>query len=286
MEELITRTTAAPVKTFKDPRLNAAAEKLVKLYSKTETNFTKARDAAAAAVESFNREAAVILGKIALEESYKLDGYKDVKDFAVNGLNFDPRKVYTLVSAGKVYNAEGIPDTIKALSPDNYEAVKAVGLDHLKKAAAEGVDFSAMTQKELKEYAAAHKADKPHKPKVMPIFDVTIYGTDKVFHGHNSADMETALREMISPESPDAVEVVKLPSIKEQLPLISGTLPQEREVRRFLYIGNGRAIVAEFRPAVKEKSEKAKKADKDRADMIQRMRDNGLTEEQIKAIIG
>ena len=286
MEELITRTTAAPVKTFKDPRLNAAAEKLVKLYSKTETNFTKARDAAAAAVESFNREAAVILGKIALEESYKLDGYKDVKDFAVNGLNFDPRKVYTLVSAGKVYNAEGIPETIKALSPDNYEAVKSVGLDHLKKAAAEGVDFSAMTQKELKEYAAAHKADKPHKPKVMPIFDVTIYGTDKVFHGHNSADMETALREMISPESPDAVEVVKLPSIKEQLPLISGSLPQEREVRRFLYIGNGRAIVAEFRPAVKEKSEKAKKADKDRADMIQRMRDNGLTEEQIKAIIG
>ena len=209
-----------------------------------------------------------------------------MKDFAVNGLNFDPRKVYTLVSAGKVYNAEGVPDTIKALSPDNYEAVKAVGLEHLKKAAAEGVDFSAMTQKELKEYAAAHKADKPHKPKVMPIFDVTIYGTDKVFHGHNSADIETALREMISPESPDSVEVVKLPSIKEQLPLISGSLPQEREVRRFLYIGNGRAIVAEFRPAVKEKSEKAKKADKDRADMIERMRANGLTEEQIKNIIG
>mgnify|MGYP003293277471 CR=1 FL=1 len=286
MEELITRTNTTPVKTFKDPRLNAAAEKLVKLYNKTETNFSKARDAAAAAVESFNREAAVILGKIAAEESYKADGFKDVKDFAVNGLNFDPRKVYTLVSAGKVYNAEGIPETIKALSPDNYEAVKAVGLEHLKKAAAEGVDFSAMTQKELKEYAAAHKADKPHKPKVMPLFDVTLYGSDKPRHGRAQADVETEIREAINPDAPDSVECVKLPSIKEQIPLVSGTLPQEREVRRYLYIGNGIARVYEFRPAVKEKSEKAKKADKDRADMIQRMRDNGLSEEQIKAIIG
>lgn len=286
MEELITRTTAAPVKTFKDPRLNAAAEKLVKLYSKTETNFTKARDAASAAVESFNREAAVILGKIALEESYKLDGYKDVKDFAVNGLNFDPRKVYTLVSAGKVYNAEGIPDTIKALSPDNYEAVKAVGLDHLKKAAAEGVDFSAMTQKELKEYAAAHKADKPHKPKVMPLFDVTLYGSDKTRHGRAQADVETEIREAINPDAPDSVECVKLPSVKEQLPLVSGSLPQEIEVRRYLYIGNGIARVYEFRPVTKQKGEKAKKADEARAAMIQRMKDNGLTDEQIANIIG
>lgn len=286
MEELITRTTAAPVKTFKDPRLNAAAEKLVKLYNKTETNFTKARDAAAAAVESFNREAAVILGKIAAEESYKLDGYKDVKDFAVNGLNFDPRKVYTLVSAGKVYNAEGIPDTIKALSPDNYEAVKSVGLEHLKKAAAEGVDFSAMTQKELKEYAAAHRADKPHKPKVMPLFDVTLYGSDKTRHGRAQADVETEIREAINPDAPDSVECVKLPSIKEPLPLVSGSLPQEIEVKRFLYIGNGIARVYEFRPVTKQKGEKAKKADEARAAMIQRMKDNGLTDEQIANIIG
>ena len=286
MEELITRTTAAPVKTFKDPRLNAAAEKLVKLYNKTETNFTKARDAAAAAVESFNREAAVILGKIAAEESYKLDGYKDVKDFAVNGLNFDPRKVYTLVSAGKVYNAEGIPDTIKALSPDNYEAVKSVGLEHLKKAAAEGVDFSAMTQKELKEYAAAHRADKPHKPKVMPLFDVTLYGSDKTRHGRAQADVETEIREAINPDAPDSVECVKLPSIKEPLPLVSGSLPQEIEVKRFLYLGNGIARVYEFRPVTKQKGEKAKKADEARAAMIQRMKDNGLTDEQIANIIG
>lgn len=286
MEELITRDTNAPVRTFKDPRLNAAAEKLTKLYSKAQGTYTKAYDTAAAAIETFNRDAAVILGKIAAEESYKEDGFKDVKDFAVNGLNFDPRKVYTLVAAGKVYNAEGIPETIKALSPDNYEAVKAVGLEHLKKAAAEGVNFSAMTQKELREYAAAHKADKPHKTKVMPLFDVTLYGSDKTRHGRAQADVETEIREGINPDAPDSVECIKLPSIKEQIPLISGTLPQEREVRRYLYIGNGIARVYEFRPAVKEKSEKAKKADKDRADMIQRMRDNGLNEEQIKSILG
>lgn len=286
MEELITRTNAAPIKTFKNPALKAAADKLVNLYNKAQGTYAKAYDTAAAAVENFNREAAIILGKIASEESYKEDGFKDVKDFAVNGLNFDARKVYTLVAAGKVYNAEGIPETIKALSPDNYEAVKSVGLDHLKKAAAEGVDFSAMTQKELKEYAAAHKADKPRKPKIMPLFDVTLYGTDKTRHGWSQADVEAEIRESINPDAPDSVECLKLPSIKEPLPTLSGTLPQEREVRRYLYIGNGIARVYEFRPAVKEKSEKAKKADKDREAMIQRMRDNGLTEEQIVAIIG
>ena len=286
MEELITRTNTAPIKVFKDPRLNEAAQKLVKLHERKSKDFGKAKEEAQKAVESFNREAGAILGKIALEESYKADGFKDVKDFAVNGLYLDPRQVYTLVSFGKMYNDPEVPESIKGMTPDNFDAVKSVGIEHLKEAAEAGVDFSSMTQRELKEYAKEHKPDKPNKPKVMPIFDVSIYGTDKVFHGHNSADMETALREMISPDAPDSVEVLKLPSIKESLPLISGSLPQEREVRRFLYIGNGRAIVAEFRPAVKEKSEKAKKADKDRADMIQRMRDNGLSEEQIRAIIG
>jgi len=286
MEELITRNTSTPVKMFKDARLNAAAQTLVRLYNKTETNFSKARDAAAAAVHDFNRQAAVIFGKIAEEKSYTLDGFKDVKDFAVNGLNFDPRKAYTLVSAGKLYNDPEAPETLKALSPDNYEAVKAVGLNELKKAAAAGVDFAGMTQKELKEYAAAHKADKSHKPKVMPLFDVTLYGSDKTRHGRAQADVETEIREAINPDTPDTVECIKLPSVKEQLPLISGNLPQEIEVRRYLYIGNGISRVYEFRPVQKVKGEKAKKADEARAAMIQRMKDNGLTDEQIAAIIG
>ena len=286
MEELIIRNTTTPIKTFKDARLNEAAQKLVKLHEKQSKSFGKAKEEAQKAVETFNREAGAILGKIAMEESYKQDGFKDVKDFAINGLYLDPRKVYTLVSYGKMYHDPEVPESIKGMTPDNFDAVKSVGIKHLKEAAESGVDFSSMTQKELKEYAKEHRQDKPHKPKVMPIFDVTIYGTDKVFHGHNSADMETALREMISPEAPDSVEVVKLPSIKEQLPLISGSLPQEREVKRFLYMGSGRAIVAEFRPAVKEKSEKAKKADQARADMIERMKANGLTDEQIANIIG
>lgn len=286
MEELITRNVTAPVRTFKDARLNDAAQKLVKLHEKSTTSFTKAYNTAAAAVETFNREAAVIFGKIAEEKSYTLDGFKDVKDFAVNGLNFDSRKAYTLVSAGKLYNDPEAPESLKALSPDNYEAVKAVGIDNLKKAAAEGVDFSAMTQRELKEYAAEHKAEKPHKTKVMPLFDVTLYGSDKTRHGRSQADVETEIREAINPEAPDSVECVKLPSVKEQLPLVSGTLPQEIEVKRYLYIGNGVARVYEFRPVTKQKGEKAKKADEARAAMIQRMKDNGLTDEQIAAIIG
>ncbi len=286
MEELITRTTAAPVRTFKDARLNAAAEKLLKLHSKSAGTISKAYETASSALQNFNREAAEILGKVAAEKSYTLDGFKDIKDFAINGLNFDPRKVYTLVSAGAMYNAENVHENVKALSPDNYEAVKSVGLEALNAAAADGVDFASMTQKQLKEYAAEHKPDKPRKPRVMPLFDITIYGTDKVLSGYNSADMETALREMISPESPDSVEVLKLPSLKEPVENLSGDMPVEREVKRFLYMGNGRTLVAEFRPAVKLKTEKARKADKDRADMIQRMRDNGLSEEQIAAIIG
>ena len=286
MEELIIRDVNAPVKAFKDARLNAAAKKLMDLYDKTESSFSKAREAATTAVQTFNREAAIIFGKIAEEKSYTLDGFKDVKDFAVNGLNFDSRKAYTLVAAGKLYNDLEAPATLKALSPDNYEAVKAVGLDELKKAAAEGVDFSAMTQKELKEYAASHKADKSHKPKVMPLFDVTLYGSDKVRHGRAQADVETEIREAINPDAPDTVECIKLPSVKEQLPLISGNLPQEIEVRRYLYIGNGISRVYEFRPVQKVKGEKAKKADKARAAIIQRMKDNGLTDEQIANIIG
>lgn len=286
MEELITRSTSTPVRTFKDARLNAAADKLLKLYDKSEANISKARDAAANAVQNFNREASIIFGKIAEEKSYTLDGFKDVKDFAVHGLNFDPHKAYTLVAAGKLYNDPNAPATLKALSPDNYEAVKAVGLDHLKKAAAEGVDFAAMTQKELKEYAATHKADKPRKPKVMPLFDVTLYGSDKTRHGRAQADVETEIREAINPDAPDSVECIKLPSVKEQIPLISGKLPQEIEVRRYLYIGNGISRVYEFRPVQKVKGEKAKKADEARAAMIQRMKDNGLTDEQIAAIIG
>lgn len=286
MEELITRNTAAPVKTFKDARLNAAAEKIMKLHEKSTSSFSKAYNAAAAAVETFNREAAVIFGRIAEEKSYTLDGFKDVKDFAVNGLNFDSRKAYTLVSAGKLYNDPDAPESLKALSPDNYEAVKAVGIDHLKKAAAEGVDFSAMTQKELKEYAAQHREEKSRKPKVLPLFDVTLYGSDKVYHGRSQADVETEIREAINPDAPDSVECLKLPSIKEPITTLSGTLPVDVEVRRYLYIGNGAARVYEFRPVTKEKGERAKKADEARAALIQRMRDNGISEEKIASIIG
>lgn len=286
MEELITRNVSKPVPTFKDARLTAAADKLVKLYDKSSVNLSKARDAAAAAVASFNREAALILGKVAEEKSYTLDGFKDVKDFAVRGLSFDAHKAYTLVAAGKLYMDKEAPEALKRLSPDNYEAVKSVGLEHLKEATAAGVDFAGMTQKQLKEYAACHKPEKKHKSTVLPLFDVTLYGSDKTRHARSQADVETEIREGINPDAPDTVECVKLPSYKEQLPNLSGSLPVEIEVKRFLYIGNGIARVYEFRPLQKAKSEKAKKADADRDAMVERMRKLGLSEEDIAKIVG
>ena len=284
--ELITRTAATPAPVFRDKRLTAAAVEILSLYDSEGSTFKEASNAAAAAVESFNKKAAEILGKVALEKSYEKDGFKDVKDFAVRGLSFDPRKVYTLISAGKVYNDPNAPESLKSLSPANYEAVKSVGYEALKAAAEEGVDFSAMTQKELKQYAADHKpVKKPQKPRILPTYDATIYGSGKTFYGFLQADLETALRETIDPEDPAAVECVALPSHEEELPLMAGTLPQKVKVLRYAYIGNGKVKVLELRPHDAAKEAAAAEAART-CEMLRAMVKNGLTPEKAAEILG
>ena len=288
--ELITRNAAAPAPVFKDKRLTAAAAELISLYEKEGASFKEASLNAAAAVDTFNRKAAEILGKVAAEKSYEKDGFKDVKDFAVRGLSFDARKVYTLIAAGRVYNDKEAPEALKKLSPANYEAIKAVGYDALKAAAAEGTDFASMTQKELKEYAASHKADKkPSKPRVLPTYDAHIYGSSRTFYGLLQADLELTIRNELSPDKPDEVECLSIPSYEEELPLLSGALPQKVKVTRFLYIGNGRTLVLELRPhdAARANAEKLKAAEKAKeADMFRAMVKNGLAPEKAAEILG
>lgn len=259
---------------FKNPKLTAAAAEYLKLYDKTKAAIDTAQARGLKAIEDYSRKTAVMLATLERDKALSEDGYKSPNDFAVKALGLKSGTASQLVTAGRMYISDKASASVKALSPANYRAVATIPMDKLNADMEAGTISPESKQSDLKAYAAANADSKgKDKPQVLKRYDAYITGTDKPFPKVTETDMGLAIREMMTGNDPDAdePEVIKLPSDADKNP-------------RRLYLTPARALVVTFKPLTEQGTKKATAATR-REQMIQRMKANGLSDEQIAAIL-
>lgn len=257
---------------FKNEKLKAATIEHIKRYEKAQGAIVTAIRRRDEVVDKYYRDTAVMLARLEKDGSLSEDGYKSPNDFAIKALGFKSGTASQLVTAGRMYLSDKASAEVKALSPANYRTVATIPLDKLNADMEAGTIKPDSKQNELKAYAQANIESKT-KPVVLKRYDAYIHGSEKPFHKVTEADMTLVLLEELTGNSPDAKEpeVVKLPSDADKNP-------------RRLIIGENRILLVTFKPITEDGANKSAKLTK-REQMIQRMKANGLSDEQIAEIL-
>lgn len=167
--------TAMELPTFKCEALNKSALAIKSILTDVFTSVDKA-----------NRKLAVELGKVAKDESYKADGFKSVGEFAEKTFGIKSSKAYQLATAGEMYNNPNAPKALKDFSYTNFAEVSKVDRNKVEKAIADGTISATSSQKQLREWATANKADK--KPKTETLYDFKARGNGAVIEAKLSID--------------------------------------------------------------------------------------------------
>lgn len=148
---------------FKDPRLQKATAKIAAIYQN-----------AAKYADTKNREIASILASVADDKAYEADGFKSVADYANQTFGIARQNAYALAKAGKVYNDDNTPESLKSFSPSKLAEIASLPMDAISKDIEAGNISAATTQKDLREYAkkvkdetSALKSPDDIKPEVL-----------------------------------------------------------------------------------------------------------------------
>lgn len=243
--ELITIAQASvEVKEFKDERLTQATAKIARIYS----NALKYAD-------EKNREISTVLAEVAEQKSYEKDGFKSVADYAYKTFGIARQNAYALANAGKVYNDETTPDSIKEFSPSKLVELNGVARETIEQAIQDGTISKDTTQKGLRDFAKANRQDKKEsKTVVLEKYTARICTTfiteeleAELSKGRIMEDWDTFFKSYCTNElSKDEsdVEIVKLPK--------GYAFPDAKKatIERKLYFNKGISVVVEFRTYV------------------------------------
>lgn len=230
-----------PERTFKSAALNEATAKIAAIYA----NAAKYADAK-------NREIAVVLAKVAEEKSYVDDGFKSVADYAAKTFGIARQNAYALATAGKVYNDDSIDPAIKAFSPSKIPEIASLPADVLANAISSGEITPDTTQKALREFAKAHKADKADNSAdaiVIDTYEATVC-MSAIPAAFAELDLPRTLDEwdeyfcnavaIMTGDDTDNIEQVKLPKGYARMDAKKPT------VNRKLYFNRFMSVVVEF----------------------------------------
>lgn len=242
MNEIITISPVSiGVHNFKNYNLQLATDKIAQIYSN-----------AAKYVDEKNRAIASILAEVAAEKSYVDDGFKSVADYAAKTFGIARQNAYALATAGKVYNDDTIAAEIKAFSPSKLPEIANIPSDVLVAALQSGEISPSTTQKALREFAKAHKAEKDTTPTdavVVDMYEATIC-MSAIPPAFSELDLPRTLDEwdeyfcnavaLITGDDTDNIEQVKLPKGYARLDAKKAT------VNRKLYFNRFMSVVVEF----------------------------------------
>lgn len=238
MNNIITLTemNSTISKTFKDARLTQATNKIAKIYT----------DAALYA-EQKNREIAKILDGIATGKLYEKDGFKSVADYANQIFNLSKSNAYALASAGRVYNDEKAPESLKAITPHKLAAVAQVDRTKLVKAINDGTLSPTASEKDFKAFAQENKPADKSKPELVKDYRIRLIAAPALNIDTSAhKPIEMWLDELKAlPQFNGKPELVKLPNGYDPFP--NGTMPKKATLIRRLLISHDFALTIEFK---------------------------------------
>lgn len=229
---------------FKDKRLQEATRKITAIY----------QDAAKYA-DTKNREIARILSEVAEGKAYEKDGFKSIADYAAQTFGIARQNAYSLATAGKIYNDEKAPESLKQFSPSKLAEVAALPRKRVEKDIAEGKISADTTQKDLREYKNNVQAEKEKKdgesaPEIVKQYSVRLcttavpapiaaaIGTPRTMEDWDKFFVDQIAG--LTSSEPETVETVKLPKGK--------VTPDSKKstVTRTLYFNRSTSLVVEY----------------------------------------